>query len=89
MNCSQPITKTDIEPVLVNMINFIAVTRTRYKQLQECTADELNELHAMVLKGWSDTKQETPHAVRMYWTIRDELSVSDGVVYKGMRIRQA
>ena len=76
----------DIEPVMVNMIHFITVTPTRYKQFQECTADELNELHAMVLKGWPDTKQETPHAIRVYWTIRDELSVSDGVVYKGMRI---
>ena len=56
----------DIEPVVVNMINFIAVTPTRYKQFQECTADELNELHAMILKGWPDTKQETPHAIRMY-----------------------
>ena len=76
----------DIEPVMVNMINFIAVTPTRYKQFQECTADELNELHAVILKGWPDTKQETPHAIRMYWTVRDELSVSDGVVDKGMRI---
>ena len=57
----------DIEPVIVNMINFIAVTPTRYKQFQECTADELNELQAMVLKGWPDTKQETLHAIRMYY----------------------
>ena len=55
----------DIEPVMINMINFIAVTPTRYKQFQECIADELNELHAMILKGWPDTKQETPHAIRM------------------------
>ncbi|KAK2188065.1 hypothetical protein NP493_145g02030 [Ridgeia piscesae] len=61
------------------MINFIVVTPTRYKQFKECRADELNELHAVILKGWSDTKQETPHAIRMYWTIRDELSVSDDV----------
>ena len=39
----------DIEPVIVNMINFIAVTPTRYKQFHECRADELNELHAMIL----------------------------------------
>ena len=49
----------DIEPVMVNMINFIAVTPTRYKQFQECTADELNELDAMILKGWQDAKLET------------------------------
>ncbi|KAK2176238.1 hypothetical protein NP493_674g01056 [Ridgeia piscesae] len=51
---------------MVNMINFIAVTR--YKQFQECTAYELNELRAIIINGWPDTKQETPHAIRMYWT---------------------
>ena len=63
----------DIEPVMVNIINFIAVTPTRYKQFQECTANELNELHAMI--------QNLACIVRMYWTIHDELSVSDGVVH--------
>ena len=77
-----PVAVPDIEPVMVNMINFIAVTPSQYKQFQEYTADELNELHAVTLKGWPDT----PHAIKMYWTIRDELSVSDGVVYKCMRI---
>ena len=32
----------DIEHVIVNIINLIAVTPTRYRQFQECTADELN-----------------------------------------------
>ena len=40
----------DIEPVMVNIINFIAVAPTRYDQLQECTADGLNELHAIIQK---------------------------------------
>ena len=70
----------DIEPVMVNiMVNFITVTPTRYKQFQECTADELNELHALILKGWPDTKPETSHAIQMYWTICNILSISDGM----------
>ena len=32
----------DIEPVMVNIINLIAVTPIRHRQFQECTADELN-----------------------------------------------
>ena len=51
-----------------------------------CTANELNVLHAMIMKGWPDTRSEVPHAIREYWSIRDELAVIDGVVYKGMRI---
>ena len=34
----------DTEPTVVNMINSVAVKHARYKQYQECTADELNEL---------------------------------------------
>ena len=81
-----PEAEPDIEPVMVNMIDHIAVTPGRMKQFQECTAKELNELHYMILKGWPDTKQQTPHSIRQYWNIRDELSVADGIVFKGMRI---
>jgi len=81
-----PESEPDIEPIMVNMIHHIAVTPTKYQQIQRCTADELNELHSIIRIGWPDTKQETPHSIREYWTIRDELAVADGVVYKGMRI---
>ena len=54
----------------VIMVYLIAITPTRYKQFQECTADELNELHAMSVKGWPDTKQETPRGSRtLYLTV--------------------
>ena len=40
----------------------------------------------MILKGWPDTIEETPHCIRPYWTTKDELSVADGIIYKGMII---
>jgi len=83
---NQPNTEADIEPISVNMIEHIAVTPTRYQQFQSETAKELNELHLIVTKGWPDTKEEVPHSIREFWTVRDELSVYDGVVYKGMKI---
>lgn len=39
-----------------------------------------------VVKGWPDTKAETPAECRPYWDSRDQLSVLDGIVYKGQRI---
>lgn len=81
-----PETEPDEEPFMVNMIEFVAVTPSRYQDFQARTADELNELHTIILKGWPDSKLETPHSVRDYWTYRDELAVSDGIVYRGMRI---
>lgn len=80
----------DVEPdkpsSLVNMIEHMAVSKERYTEFQKCTANELNELHNIIQKGWPTNKQETPHSIREYWSIRDELSVMDGVIYKGMRI---
>jgi hypothetical protein len=76
----------DMEYVHVNMIDYIAVSNSRYQQFQQKTADELNELHQIIKMGWPDTKNETPHSVREYWTIRDELAILDGIVYRGMRI---
>ena len=81
-----PNAEPDTEPIMVNMTQFISVTPSRYQDFQQRTANELNELHSMILKGWPDTRSETPHSIREYWTHRDELSVSDGIVYKGMRI---
>ena len=40
----------------------------------------------MILKGWPDTRREAPHSIREYYRFRDELAVSDGIVYKGMNI---
>ncbi|XP_033121922.1 uncharacterized protein K02A2.6-like [Anneissia japonica] len=81
-----PDTVPDMKPIAVNMTDYIAVTLDRYAEFQRCTAAELNELHTIILKGWPDTREETPHAIRQYWNTRNELSVVDGIVYKGMRI---
>ena len=67
----------------ITMIDYISVTPQWYSEFQTKTADEL---HAMIMKGWPDTKQETPHSTRDYWNTRDEFTVEDGTIYKVMRI---
>jgi transposase InsO family protein len=81
-----PESEPDMEPVAVNMVDFIAVSPARYLQFQQCTANELSELYSMVGKGWPDRKRDIPHSVRPYWAFRDELAVTDGIIFKGMRI---
>lgn len=76
----------EVPEVMVNTIDFIAVSPAKYRQFQECTANELHELHQMILKGWPDTRREVPHCVRDYWNVRDELGVADGIILKGMRL---
>ena len=43
-------------------------------------------LKFQIIKGWSDKRDECPPNLREYWNYRDELSILDGLVLKGMRI---
>ena len=75
-----------MEPVLINVVDHVAIAPMRYKQFQEATAHEMHELHQIIKKEWPDTKHETPHSTRDLWTYRDELSLADGLILKGMKI---
>ena len=81
-----PDEEPDIEPQLINVVDHIAIAPARYKKFQEATAHELYELQQIIKKGWPDTKAETPHSTREYWNFRDELSLADGLILKGMKI---
>ena len=82
---SLPSTESDYEPETINMVDHIAIAPARYLQLQNATKKELSSLSAVILQGWPDTKAESDPSVREYWTFRDELALSDGVIYKGMK----
>ena len=68
------------------MLERILISEPKYAELQQNTANELHELHAMIQGGWPETKQQVPHSTCQYWDTRDELAVLDGVIYRGMRI---
>jgi len=72
--------------ILVNMLERISISETKYAELQQNTANELHELYAMIQADWPETKQQVPHSIRQYWDTHDELAVLDGVIYQGMKI---
>jgi len=37
------------------------------------------------MTGWPTSKTDVDPLVRPYYTLKDELSVADGIVYKGQR----
>ena len=47
---------------------------------------ELLALKEIVYSGWPSTNKELPILVKPYWSYRDELTVEDGILMKGMRI---
>nr|XP_022322992.1 uncharacterized protein K02A2.6-like [Crassostrea virginica] len=66
--------------------DFLSVSKERQEDIRERALTELQGLNTVIVNGWPDTKHETPVSIRDFWTSRDELSVMDGVIFKGMRI---
>ena len=60
------------------------VTDARTQQVRQHTQQDatMHVLMNVVLTGWPESREMTPLSVREYWTVRDELSTQDGVVYK-------
>ena len=49
--------------------------------------DELLEiLSERVIHGWPLTKAEVQKVPQLYWLFRDEITIIDGIVMKGVRI---
>ena len=81
-------TKAEKEVEGVNQTSFLKVTADRLKQIQQHTAQDmvLQILKTTVLTGWPETRQEVPIAIREFWCFREELTVQNGVIFKGERI---
>ena len=48
----------------VNMVERISITRAKYAELQQNTANELHTLYTMIQVGWPETKKQVPHSIR-------------------------
>ena len=69
-----------------DVINMISVSKERYSEMQELTQSDLKTLHSVIVEGWPELRSDTPIETRQYWDSRDQLSVLDGIIYKGSRI---
>lgn len=67
------------------MVNFGA---TRQDELQRETVNDptLSTVKQLIVSGWPDSIKEVPETARPYWTFRDELGVSCGVLFKGRQV---
>jgi len=46
----------------------------------------MQALKQIVLKGWPNRKTEVPNSVHEYWNFRDEISVHDGLLFRGNQV---
>jgi len=70
----------------INQIDYINAkkeTMTELK-LESEKDDTLTQLKREVIAGWRD-RSDLPESIRPFYGYRDEITVQDGIVYKGMR----
>ncbi|KAJ8405582.1 hypothetical protein AAFF_G00315620 [Aldrovandia affinis] len=72
----------------VNQADYLNVSSQRLEQIRRHTdRDEcLQALKNTVLMGWPDVKEEAPLIAREYWPFRDEISVQNGVLFRGQKV---
>ena len=63
------------------------ISKVTQETLQEQTAMDpaLQKLSLLIMTGWPTVKTSVHPLVRPYFTFKDELSVADGIVYKGQQ----
>lgn len=69
------------------MLQFLPITPQRLSLLQKHTAEDnvLTELGQTITKGWPNDKHAVSPNIAAYFDDRDELSMQNGVIFKGER----
>lgn len=79
---------TEREVEQIDMLQNLSVKESTLVKLKEQTEadNHLQTLVRIVKEGWPSTRDEVPPALRVYHPFRDELTVQDGVIFKGERL---
>ena len=67
-----------------NQLDYIRLSEGTHQQIKQCTIADATLQNLMT--GWPLTKEEVPVCIREYWNYKKELTVQDGVLYKGIKV---
>ena len=70
------------------MRSYLSTSDKRLRQIYTAAEEDesLQLLRHVILTGWLDSKDHIPAKVIPYFHFRDELSVQDGLIFKGERV---
>ena len=79
-------TQGDFE--MVNVLKILPVSEEKHDEiLRHTSKDEvLQLLKEVILTGWPTDKKSLPAVLNPYYSYRDELSVYDGLIFRGERL---
>ena len=72
----------------VNAVNHLTLPDANVQEMREHTAEDpsLQALKQTILDGWPDHRNQLHLMVKPYFNFRDELSVQDGLIFRGERL---
>ena len=72
----------------ISYAEYTSVSRNSQSEIKEATENDpaLQLLKATVIKGWSDSEEQTPAMIQEYWNFREEITIQYGILYKGLRM---
>ena len=79
-------TEKDVESI--NMTQYIPMFEETQTRTQRATEEDaaLRDLKTVIRHGWPLRKEDVPVKVRDYFPFRDELTVQNGLIFKGERL---
>lgn len=69
----------------VNMVQYLPVRPERLQQLK-LHNEALQLLNTVIRNGWPEEKRELPIQLTPYFSIRDKLSIQDGIIFRSERV---
>jgi len=73
----------------INMLKFLPISEVRLLQIQRVTEmdESIQTLKAAIQQGWPEDKSALPAIISPYFNMRDEMSVQDGLIFKGEGVK--
>ena len=72
----------------ISQKHHLHMQQSTQTQLKQATTKDpiMQTLANIIQRGWPDTRAEVPISARSYWGFRDELTLQDGLVFKGNKV---
>ena len=78
----------DIEAQVHCITTNLPINDNKMEEIRQATAEDphLRHLKHIISEGWPENRQNCKQEMHEYWNFRDELTVIDGIIFKGTKI---
>jgi len=79
---------TEVETEYIDMAESVPIRKLTLQEIKSATEVDakLHALAPIITQGWPERRADVPSQLQVYFPFREELSIQDGVVFKGERI---